>query len=215
LLRQLAAELQAGNFNLREFVRLLVESSAYQLSSRYEGEWNLSMVPLFARHYPRRLHGEEVADAIVKATGMAQEYTIPGFVETVKWAIELPEPAEPRNNGAAANFMNAFQRGNRATQFRSQAGSIVQQLYLMNDAFVLNRIRMASSPYLTAVSRLTNNEAVTTEMFLLFLSRYPTEVEKGYAMAHLSRATTAAARNTAIEDLAWALVNKAEFVFSY
>jgi hypothetical protein len=133
----------------------------------------------------------------------------------VKWAIQLPEPVEPRNNGAAANFMNAFQRGNRATQFRSQAGSIVQHLYLMNDPFVLNRIRVASSPLLTAVSRLADNEAVASEMFLLFLSRYPSEVEKGHAIGHLARATTTAARNTAIEDLAWVLVNKAEFIFSY
>jgi hypothetical protein len=215
LLRSLASELQAREYNLREFVRLLVESSAYQLSSRYEGEWNISMAPMFARHYPRRLLGEEVADAVVKATGMVQEYPVDGFSEVVKWAIELPEPAEPRRVGAANNFMNTFLRGNRGTQFRSQAGSIVQQLYLMNDAFVLNRVRVTASPNLTAVSRIANNEAAVDEMFLLFLSRYPTEIEKGHAVAHLARSTTAAARITAIEDLAWALVNKAEFIFSY
>jgi hypothetical protein len=85
----------------------------------------------------------------------------------------------------------------------------------MTDAVVFTRIRVASSPYLAAVARLTDNEAVATEMFLLFLSRYPTDVEKGHAIGHLSRSTTAAARNAAIEDLAWALVNKAEFIFSY
>jgi hypothetical protein len=215
LLRLLAAELEGRDFNLRSFVQFLAESSAYQLSSRYDGEWNLSLVPLFARHYPRRLEGEEIHDAIVQSTGMFQNYTVAGFAEPVRWAIELPEPAEPRSNGAVNNFMNAFLRGNRSTQFRSQSGSIIQQLALMNDAFVNNRTRVANSPNIAAAARIADNEAAVNEMFLLFLSRYPTEVEKGYAVAHLAKSTNTATRNAAVEDLAWALINKAEFIFSH
>jgi hypothetical protein len=111
--------------------------------------------------------------------------------------------------------MNVFQRGNRATQFRSQAGSIVQQLYLMNDPFVLNRVRVSAAPNLLAVSRIAGNAEAVDEMFLLFLSRYPSDIERGYAIAHLAAASNTAARNAAIEDLAWALINKAEFIFSY
>jgi hypothetical protein len=173
------------------------------------------MVPLFARHYARRLEGEEVHDAIVKATGMFTPYTIPGWLEPVQWAVNLPEPVEPRSNGASANFMNVFLRGNRNTQFRSQAGSIVQQLYLMNDPFVTNRTRVASSSTLRAVSQNASNEAAVSELFLLFLSREPGESERGHAMNLLNQARTAAARTTAIEDLAWALINKAEFVYSF
>ena len=32
---------------------------------------------------------------------------------------------------------------------------------------------------------------------------------------HLSKSTTAAARNTAIEDLSWVAINKVDFLFSY
>jgi hypothetical protein len=85
----------------------------------------------------------------------------------------------------------------------------------MNDAFVVNRTRVSASPSLRAVSQNPNNETAVDELFVLFLSRTPTEVERGHALNLLSSARTTAQRNTAIEDLAWALINKAEFVYSY
>ena len=48
----------------------IAKSSAYQLSSRYPGEWKLDYVPYYARKYARRLDAEEIHDAIVKATNM-------------------------------------------------------------------------------------------------------------------------------------------------
>src|SRR5262245_2625916 len=70
LLEKLAAELEKGEFHLRPFLRTLVQSSAYQLSSRVSGVWTEGSVPLFARHYARRMEAEEVHDAIAKASGM-------------------------------------------------------------------------------------------------------------------------------------------------
>lgn len=52
-------------------------------------------------------------------------------------------------------------------------------------------------------------------MFLRFLSRKPSEVERAEAQRLFAAATTAAARNTVVEDLAWVLINKIEFVYSY
>jgi len=215
LLEKLAQRLVETNYSLREFIRMVVESSAYQLSSRYDGEWKLDYVPLFARHYPRRLEGEEIHDALAKATGMPGNYTVQGFSEPVQWAMQLPEPVEPRSNGAVANFMNAFLRGNRDSQFRNQAGSILQQLNLMNDNFVISRVKVAASPPLRAVAGLAGNERAVEELFLLFNSRLPSEHERKQALDHLSRATTPAMRNAYIEDLAWACVNKLDFLFSY
>jgi hypothetical protein len=213
LLVQLADAFVAKNFDMREFLKVLLQSSAYQLSSAYPGEWKYEYLPLFARHYPRRLEGEEVHDAITKATGVMPSYTLQGL-DTVQWAVQLPEPAEPRSNGAARTFMDAFFRGDRDTQSRSQSGSVLQQMYLMNDAFVLNRTRVSASPLLREAAKLSN-DAVLDEIFLLFLSRKPTESERARGMAALSKATTAAQRNAAIEDLAWVCVNKVEFLFSH
>ncbi len=212
LLERLAHQFREDGYNLREFVRLLVQSSAYQLSSRYDGEWKIDYLPLFARHYPRRLEGEEVHDAIVKATGVATNYTIRGL-ETTSWAIKMPEPVEPRSNGAAVGFMLPFLRGNRDTQPRLQDGSILQQLNLMNDNFVLSRVKVTASAPLRAIAAMPENETVVEELFLRILSRRPSEAERGVSLRFLEK--SGAARTAYVEDLAWVLFNKVDFLFNY
>jgi len=213
LLNQLAAELIARNFSLREFIRVLVQSSAYQLSSRYEGDWQVEYVTLFARHYPRRLYAEEIADAIVKATGIPGGFTVPGWTDVqLPWAMQLPDTV---SGGGPAAFLNSFLRGNRDNQPRSQAASIPQQLNLMNDSFVLNRTRLTASTVLQEIARLSSNDAVVEQMFLTFLSRVPSDEERQAGTAFLAKATRATDRNAAIEDLAWACINKLDFLFSY
>ena len=69
LLEALAAEFWNNNYDLRYLIGLIAKSSAYQLSSKYPGEWKLEYVPYYARKYARRLDAEEIHDAIVKATG--------------------------------------------------------------------------------------------------------------------------------------------------
>jgi hypothetical protein len=228
LLQRLADHFAENNYNIRETLRLIAKSSAYQLSSKYDGEWSAAKVNLFARHYPRRLDAEEIHDAIAKATGNLGSYTIqatrvrdsataPAVIlpDRVQWAMQLPDTSEPRSNGAVSTFLNTFLRGNRDTQSRSQSGSILQQLALMNDAFVNNRTRLANSPVLTNISRLPNNDLIVDEMFLTFLSRQPSQRERSVALTFLGRATNQTAKNTAVEDLAWALINKIDFLFSY
>jgi hypothetical protein len=129
--------------------------------------------------------------------------------------MQLPDTVEPRSDGTANTFMNNFLRGNRDNLQRSQSGSIQQQLYLMNDSFVTNRIKVASSPKLKAIAQMTNNSDLVDEMFLTFLSRYPTDYERSKALPFLAKAATAAQRNTAVEDLAWVCINKVDFLFSY
>ena len=211
LLEQLAAELKAGDFQLRPFLRTLVQSSAYQLSSRVGGEFNEGTTPLFSRHYARRLEGEEVHDAIAKATGVPGSYTVAGWNDRVQWAVQLPEPVEPASDAPARNFMDTFLRGDRDTAERGQDGSIQQELALMNDNFVIGRLA-SRSPKLTAIAAMENGEAVD-ELFLTFLSRRPTGPER--AAAETVLAGSGAARTSAIQDLAWACVNKVEFLYSY
>lgn len=209
LLEDLATWLEQNDFSLRGYLRLLVESNAYQLSSEYpDAEWTSNMVPMFARHYVRRLEAEEVHDAVVKATGVLPSFTV-NFWGVVNWAMQLPDTADGNT------FLNTFNRGNRETQLRNRNSTTLQQLALMNDSFVVNKIKFANSPSVKAVAAITANDAAVDELFLYFLSRMPSASEKSKALAHLAKATTTAQRNAAIEDLAWALVNKIDFVFNY
>ncbi|MEJ5369556.1 MAG: DUF1549 domain-containing protein [Bryobacteraceae bacterium] len=218
LLEKLAEYARSTDFHLKPLLRLIAQSTAYQLSSRYDGEWDMTKAELFARRLPRRLDAEEVHDAIVKATQMPQPYTVQGFAEPFVWAAQLPDTSEPRSNGTARAFLDAFSRGNRDTLPRRQDGSILMWLNLMNSTFVTNRARASgtgASPYLAGLARIGSNEQIVEDMFLTFLSRKPTEYERGVALKALERAATPAARTAAIEDLAWALMNKTDFLFSY
>lgn len=215
LLERLAREFAGQEYSLRKLVKLIASSSAYQLSSRFDGEWKIEYVPLFARRYARRLDGEEVHDAITTATGVFPRYTQFGSDVPATFAMQLFDSVEPRSNRAAVLFMDNFLRGNRDTTQRSQNVSVQQGMALMNDTFVTGRIRVSASPALQAISRLPSNDAIAEEMFLRFVSRRPSEHERARALDYLSRATTTQQKNAAIEDLAWSLVNKIEFVFSY
>jgi len=213
LLERLALQAVRVDFQLKDFMRILVQSSAYQLSSRYDANWNIDSIPLFARHYPRRLDAEEIHDAIAKATGVLGNYNVNGTAAPlIQWAMQLPDPLAP--SGGGANLLNAFLRGNRDSAQRSSAGSILQRLSIMNDSFVTSRTKVAASPTLQAAAKMTDNIALVNELFLTFVSRTPTADEQTNAVAYMTAATPAA-RNNAVEDLAWALVNKIDFLYSY
>ncbi|MBY0503874.1 MAG: DUF1549 and DUF1553 domain-containing protein [Bryobacteraceae bacterium] len=211
LLERLANELGAKDYSLREFIRLLVNSSAYQLSAEYDDPWKLEYQPLFARHYPRRLEGEEVHDAIQLATGVLSAYRVAGFADPINWALKLPDPLE----AGGTTLMNTFYRGNRDNSARQQSGSIQQQLGLMNDTFVTNRIKLTASPVLRKIATNAVAKDLVEELYLTFLSRPPTSRESLKAIDLFSKATTTAAKNAVLEDLAWAMVNKLDFIFSY
>jgi hypothetical protein len=214
LLDRLATQALYSNFDFKDYMRILVQSTSYQLSSRYDTTWSIDDIPMFARHYPRRLDAEEVHDAIAKATGVMGNYNVNGATAPlIQWAMQLPDPLA--NAGSAANLLNNFLRGNRDTVPRSSDASILQRLTLMNDTFVTGRTKVAASPELLNVSKLTDNNAVVEELFLTFISREPSAAEGAAALAYLNAATTATARNSAIEDLAWALIDKIEFLYSY
>jgi hypothetical protein len=128
--------------------------------------------------------------------------------------MQLPDPLAPAGTGA--NLLNTFLRGNRDTVLRSSDASIQQRLVVMNDGFITNRTKVAASPELTAVSKMTDNNAIIDELFLTFVSRLPTDDERAKALSYLTTGTsTATLKNNAIEDLAWALISKIDFLYSY
>ena len=65
-------------------MRRIARSSAYQLSSRYDGEWKESYTPYFARHFVRQLTAEQLHDAISQATNVFGEY------KRRDWLYETP-----------------------------------------------------------------------------------------------------------------------------
>ncbi|MEW6736266.1 MAG: DUF1553 domain-containing protein [Acidobacteriota bacterium] len=221
LLERLTDEFIANQYDLQHIMRLITQSNAYQLSSRYSVDWKETYTTYFARKLVRRLDAEELHDAIAQATGQLGNYRVSGLQNNIRWAMQLPDTVEPlsyyrqpldEESQIARNFLNTFQRGNRDEIPRGSSPSIQQALTLMNNPFVTSRVR--SSVINGALARLLNNisdnRVLVEEIFLITLSRKPSSDELEQALAALKSDRTEGA-----EDLMWALINKIDFLYNY
>jgi hypothetical protein len=219
LLNALAQHFVSSGYDVKALMREIVNSDTYQISSRYNGTWNVAWEPYFARKFVRRLWGEEVHDAVAQSSGTFPSYNYTGFTDQgypkVSYAMQLPDVVNAPSDGNISPMLDSFLRGNRDDQPRKQDGSILQALNLMNNTFVTNRSHAAGGTYSQLISQnmgKSNTDLINT-LFLTILSRYPTNDEMTTALASLP--ASGASRTTAIQDLVWSLYNKVDFVFNY
>jgi hypothetical protein len=217
LLNALAQHFIDSGFNVKALMREIATSDTYQLSSRYSGQWSAEYEPYFARKFVRRLWGEELHDAVVQSSGSYPSYSVTGWTELglgkLTYAMQFPDVVN--TEGTTNAFLDSFLRGNRDDQPRKYEGSILQALNLMNSTIIENRLALtgaSASQLMLQVLAMSNRDAVN-RLFLTILSRYPSDDEMTKALASLPAAT--AARNLAMQDLAWSLYNKVDFVFNY
>jgi hypothetical protein len=212
LLTRLGSDFTANHYDLRAILRTMVMSNTYQLSTQYTAStWNESWTPYYARHIPRRLMAEALLDAITKATSVPITYNVSGGGGTTTSAMKLPDTLEVRNN-VNGRFLDEFGRGNRDDEARSNDSSIAQALSLMNDNnVVVSRTRKsnAASTVAKTLAASSDPNAITDQLYLATLSRYPTATEKAQAVAYLKSGTLA----TKTEDLQWVQLNSLEFLF--
>jgi hypothetical protein len=218
LLVRLGDEFRADGYDLRSILRTIVRSSSYQLSSSYTGTWSDADIPLFARHFPRRLTAEEMLDAITMATGLPASLPVQGFGAPVGWAMQLPDPLEPTGTGSSfKSFLDTFGRGNRDSTPASTGGSILQALSLMNNRIVTDRVKSVTSG--SAAKRLvdagTSPAGTVTALYLGSLSRPPSAQELSAGVALFSNLKPGQTASTVTEDLQYTLLNKLDFVFNY
>ena len=222
LLNGLAQHFIDSGYDLRALIREIVNSDTYQLSATYPGQWSAAWEPYFARKFVRRLWGEEVLDAVAQATGVFPNMAITGMTQSdgttpvrVNYTMQFPDVLNT-SDGTTDTFLNNFLRGNRDDQLRKQDGSILQALGLMNSTLIETKLAAtgsAASPLIVQSAALGNTDLVN-KLYLAILSRYPSKDEMTTALASLP-AANGTARTNAIQDLAWSLFNKVDFVFNY
>ena len=217
LLTELAQDFINSKYDLKALMKQIVNSNAYQLSSRYNGKWDPAWEKLFARKFVRRLWAEEIHDGIAQTSGLLPSYNLarfyPNSSATEAWAMRLPETdSTPDNGGAVSRFLDSFWRGNRDDEDRLSDGAISQALDLMNDTFVMTRIRGTGNTSLLLAKNLNlADDQLINTLFLNVLSRYPSAQEMTAAQAQLKTGI----RTQAAEDLLWSLYNKVDFIFNY
>jgi len=215
LLDALARDFAEHRFSLKHLMRTIARSSAYQLSSRFDGEWKEGYTPYFARHYVRQLTAEQIHDAISQATQVFGDYRRKDYVydTPIAPARFWTEAASPEDisNGEAKGFLRTFGQANREQFDRQSVGSILQAMTLMNSPFVTKRVMAANGSLVDQLVKSAKTSAeIVDELYLATLSRYPLQQEKQIAVDWVEKD-----RKQGAEDLHWSLLNKLDFVFNY
>lgn len=212
LLALLERELVSSHYDLKHLYRLILNSKPYQLSSIPKSDDPKG--DTYFAHYPlRRLDAEVLIDALNQITGTTEKYTsaIPEpftFIPEDHRSIALPD------GSITSPFLELFGRPPRDTGLeaeRNNRSTAAQRLHLLNSSQVQRKIEQSRMiQYLTSKE---NPRETVSGLYLGILSRFPTEEEFKIAGAY-GQSGNAKGRDEAV-DLAWALINSAEFLYRH
>ncbi len=206
LLDWLAQDLTSHRYDLKHSIRTIMNSRVYQLSS-LPNEHNIADNKNFSRAYRRRLSAEVLLDAVCAVTGANDTFSglPPGARAMDTW-----------NNKLESVFLDAFGRPNSSAAppcERDAQPTVVQALHLMNSTKLQTQISSTEGRAKRLAESKFSEQEIINELYLATWSRFPEKDEMQLALAAFSAKDVT--RQTATEDLMWALLNSAEFVFNH
>lgn len=213
LLDWLSEELVRAKFDTRQIFRAILNSRVYQLSSirpsdRPEAEANFAFYPM------RRLDAEVLIDALCEITGTTEEYTSP-IPEPFTFIPEDQRSIALADGSVTSAFLEMFGRPPRDTGVvseRNNRPTAAQGLHLLNSSHVRRKIEQGERLRSLIWSASTPEDAVT-RVYLAILSRPPTREEMAEVRKYFESGSVS--RQEAYVDLAWALINSAEFLYRH
>ena len=218
LLEWLAEGFEQNGYDLKWLMAEIVNSRAYQLSSRYDGAWSPSWDRYFARHQVDRIDAEALLDSVTVSSGVTINMPTGSVVGNVVFSLQLPDvqniPNQNRSRpelAQTAAFLDSFFRGDREETRRSSEVSILQALHLMNNPIVVARVQQSGSSGSLGSLLPENDDTLVGRLYLTVLSRFATPEELAAGVAYLRGGD----RRERAEDLMWTLYNKVDFVYNY
>ena len=202
----LNGEFVSHGYDLRHVIRLVMNSRAYQLSSRTL-PGNEQDARYYSHYYARRLPAEVLLDAVAASTGVPERF--PGYPVGTR-AVQLPEPA------VGSYFLGLFGRSERVTACACERNGDVtlpQLLHLTNGEDVLNKIRSADGRLAGLLKAHPADDArLLDEIFTATVCRPPAGPEADPVRQLLAAGEP---RDEVYRDLFWALMNSKEFTFNH
>jgi hypothetical protein len=204
LLEALAVEFRRQNFDVKQLIRTIATSYLYGLSSD-PNERNVADNRNHSRHYRTRVRAEVLLDAISDITDVPESFSA--------------MPAEARANQiwthrVSSLFLDTFGRPD-ANQDppceRTGEATVTQTLHLMNAPQLHRKVTSDTGRAASLAASDMPPEQIVEELYLRVYGRLPDaeELEIGRRLF----AEQDVSRRQATEDLLWALLNTAEFVF--
>ncbi|MEZ5988400.1 MAG: DUF1553 domain-containing protein [Planctomycetota bacterium] len=212
LLAWLEHELVASGWDLRHVYRLILGSQTYALSCVPRDD-DQATEAMFACAILAQLDAEVLLDAIDGITGTTDSFSsaIPEpftYLPPEAPAVTIPD------GSITSPFLEMFGRPARDTGLMSERGrdcSAEQRLHLLNSGHVQRKLEQGPRLRTLLQSRKPLPEVVE-DLYLTILSRYPTDAEVEVLKRYVAAGKD---RRAAGLDVAWALVNGAEFQFRH
>jgi hypothetical protein len=213
LLAVLERLLIENKYDLKQFFRLVLNSQTYQLSSVPRSKHKLAAAH-FAFYPVRRMEAEVLIDALCQITGTSERYTSP-IPEPFTFIPEEQRTIALADASISSSFLELFGRSPRDTGLeleRNSRFSPSQRLHLLNSTHIQRKLTQGKK--LQAIlDTKGGRRAVVTELYLTILSRLPTDSELAAIENHAQ--TTEIRGREALIDVAWALINSAEFLYRH
>ena len=219
LLAALEKHFIESGFDLKALVRVITQSSTYQLSAK-PNEHNGVDRQNFSRFYPRRLQAEVLLDSIDQLTGAT---TVFADLPAGTRAVALPDNSYNR----ASPFLKVFGRPEAESVCeceRAHSSSLAQILHLMNGSDIKAKLRTTKGRANQLAADKRANDQKIREMYLVAFARAPRQAELKVALDYLETTLSdangnlvpkATAHRQKLEDLLWALMNTKEFLFNH
>jgi hypothetical protein len=206
LLDALAADLVASGFDHHRLIRTITSSEAYQRSTEPTAS-NERDEQNFSRALLRRLDAEVLLDAVCQATGIDEKFAgMPvGTRAVALW-----------DSRTSHYFLELFGRPVRTTACSCERivdPSVGQVLHLLNSPELHAKLEHDAGRLALLSGAVSAPDAVVEEVYLTFLSRFPTAAERAVAVGYL--AAPGRDRRQAVQDLGWSLLNTIEFSFNH
>lgn len=205
LLDYLASEFSTHRFELRRLLRLVLNSSTYQLDST-TGESRRGGDAYFARSTPRLLTAEQLLDAIGDVMESPERFA---GAPANRRAIQLPD-GDPNHP-----FLKAFGQPARELPCeceRNEDSNIAQALQMVSGPSLHNKLRDPNNRIGRLLQKKLGASEIVEELTLAAYGRLPLAHELQAARDHLARGTDP---RKELEDLIWAFLNSPEFLYRH
>lgn len=206
LLDALAVDFAGHGFDLKHLMRRIMNSRLYQLSS-LPNKTNVHDTSSFSRFYRRRISAENLHDILVQVSGVES-----GFNNLRRDARSV-ELWTTRMDSALLESFGLPNSSENCPVERDDSPSMVQALHLMNSDKLQAKLAHKSGRAAKLGQEGKASDEVVNELYLALYSRWPSDEEKRVALEAFKGEGTK--RHEAIEDIIWALINTAEFVFNH
>jgi len=207
LLAGLANYLIEHHYDLKELMKLILQSQTYQRSGQTL-KGNADDGRFYSHHYSRRIMAEVLLDAISQVSG------VPTSFEKYPrgWrAIQLPD------SNIDSYFLTNFGRPERALTCeceRTAEPSMAQAMHIANGDTINQKLQSSGNVIDKLLAAHATDRQIIDEGYLAAFSRFASESERRQ-IEDVLQGAKGADRHKLLEDFYWGLLSSNEFLFDH